>query len=120
MKRTETVLLSLVLSAAGVSAALADDMSGMDMKKPMPMTMDKKADAMEMMTYSGSGRVKSIDKTKGTVTLAHEPIAALKWPAMTMAFKVTDATLYDKLIIGKKVDFDLKKEGADYVVTAVK
>jgi len=72
------------------------------------------------MTYSRSGLVKSIDKTKSAVTLAHEPIAALKWPAMTISFKVADATLFDKLIAGKKVDFTLKKEGAEYVVTAVK
>lgn len=118
MKRTQLVFISLALSVTSVSATQADDMSGMDMKKPMPM--GKKADQMEIMNYAGSGFVKSIDKTSGTVTLAHAPIAALNWPAMTMAFKVTDTMLYDKLVVGKKVEFTLEKQGSDYVITAVK
>jgi Cu(I)/Ag(I) efflux system protein CusF len=120
MKSTKVVFCSLVLSVVGAGFARADDMSGMDMKKPMPMAMEKKTDKMERMTYAGIGVVKSVDKAKGTVTLAHEPIAALSWPAMTMAFKVTDAMLFDKLNVGKKVEFTLTKQGADYVVTTVK
>ncbi len=119
MKSTNVVFCSLILSIVGTGLAHADDMSGMDMKKTKPMSMAKKTEPTEMMTYAGSGVVKSVDKTKGAVTLAHEPIAALNWPAMTMAFKVMDATLFDKLSVGKKVDFTLKKQGADYVVIAV-
>ncbi len=120
MKSTKVVFCSLVLSVVGPGFARADEISDMDMKKPMPMTVEKKVDKMERMTYAGSGMVKSVDKTKSTVTLAHEPIAALSWPAMTMAFKVTDAMLFDKLMVGKKMDFTLMKQGADYVVVAVK
>src|SRR5690606_8305810 len=92
MKSTNVVFCSLILSIVGTGLAHADDMSGMDMKKTKPMSMAKKTEPTEMMTYAGSGVVKSVDKTKGAVTLAHEPIAALNWPAMTMAFKVMDAT----------------------------
>ena len=36
-------------------------------------------------TYAGQGKVEAIDK--GTMTLSHGPIPALKWGAMTMEFK---------------------------------
>lgn len=39
------------------------------------------------------GVVKSIDTASGKVTIAHEPIASLKWPAMTMAFQATPEML---------------------------
>ena len=34
-----------------------------------------------------SGKVEAVDATAGTVTIAHGPVDALKWPAMTMTFK---------------------------------
>lgn len=120
MKRAEIVLLSFLLTTVGASTAQADDMSGMDMKKPMPMTMDKKTDKAKVMTYTGSGIVKSVDKAKGTVTLAHGPIVALHWPAMTMSFNVKDASLFDRLTVGKQVDFTFNEESGGYVVISVK
>jgi Cu/Ag efflux protein CusF len=63
--------------------------------------------------------VKATDPANGMVTLAHEPIQSLKWPAMTMAFAVKDKRLFDKLAVGKKVNVELVKEGSDYVVTSV-
>jgi copper binding protein CusF len=39
---------------------------------------------------------------------------------MTMTFMVKDKMLFDKLTADRKVEFQLAKQGADYVVTAVK
>ena len=39
---------------------------------------------------------------------------------MTMGFAVKDKTLLDKLTVGNKVHVDLRKEGKDYVITAVR
>jgi Cu/Ag efflux protein CusF len=71
-------------------------------------------------THAAVAVVKNIDVANGKVTLAHEAISSLKWPAMTMAFAVKDKTLFDKLAVGKKVDVELMKQGKDYVVVAVK
>ena len=54
------------------------------------------------------------------MTISHEPIAGLGWPAMTMTFAVKDKALYAKLAAGKRVQFTLSKQGALYVVTGVK
>jgi Cu(I)/Ag(I) efflux system periplasmic protein CusF len=64
--------------------------------------------------------VRSVNPAKGSVTLAHDAIDSLHWPAMTMGFAVKDSKLFDKLAVGKKVQVELMKQGSDYVVTAVK
>jgi Cu/Ag efflux protein CusF len=69
--------------------------------------------------YKASGVVKKVDAAKSTATIAHGPVKDLNWPAMTMAFKVKDKTLLDRLGVDKKVDFVLAQEGRDYVITAV-
>lgn len=90
------------------------DMKSMDMKG-----MDMKSMKMEATpsAHQGTGTVKSIDAAKGTVTLAHGPIASLNWPAMTMGFKLKDAALAKGIKAGDAVDFELVQSGSDYVVT---
>ena len=44
----------------------------------------------------------------------------MNWPAMTMGFQVKDKMLFDKLAVGKKVDFEFVHGTKGYVVTAVK
>ena len=54
-----------------------------------------------------TGVVKSIDARAGSVTIAHDPIKALGWSAMTMAFKADPAVL-KTVAPGDKVSFTLK------------
>ena len=81
------------------------------------MNMDKKVSAV---SHKAMGVVKTIDVAKGTVTLAHEPVNSLNWPAMTMEFMVKDKALLDKLAPEKKVEFEFTEDGKGYVITAVK
>jgi Cu(I)/Ag(I) efflux system protein CusF len=64
--------------------------------------------------------VKAVDKVNGKVTLAHEPVKTLNWPAMTMKFSVKDTALFDKLPAGQKVEAEFMQQGSNYVVTGVK
>jgi len=57
-------------------------------------------------THRGEGTVEAVDPAQASVTLAHGPIPSLKWPAMTMDFKVKDAALLRTLKPGQKIDFD--------------
>jgi Cu(I)/Ag(I) efflux system protein CusF len=63
----------------------------------------------------GAGVIKKLDAKAGSVTLQHGPIAALSWPAMTMAFKADPALLKD-LKVGQQVTFTLKTGGTPEVV----
>ena len=68
----------------------------------------------------GKGTVKKVDAAAGVIKLAHEPIPAIKWPAMTMDIKVRDARLLTGIKPEQKVSFSLVK-GADgqYVITRI-
>jgi len=76
--------------------------------------------AAQGQTYKGVGVVKAVDPKKPGVTLAHEPIPSLRWPAMTMGFGVKDKALLEKLKPGMKIEFEMVQQGRDYVITSVK
>jgi Cu(I)/Ag(I) efflux system protein CusF len=65
---------------------------------------------------TGTGVVKKVDAKAGTVTIDHGPIKALNWGAMTMPFKVSDASLLSGVKVGSKVSFELK----DQKIVAIK
>jgi Cu(I)/Ag(I) efflux system protein CusF len=70
--------------------------------------------------YKAAGVVKKVDPAKGTVTLAHGPVKELNWPGMTMMFAVKDKTLFGKLVVYRKIEFEFVPQGTNYVVTTVK
>ncbi|MGB7543577.1 MAG: copper-binding protein [Burkholderiales bacterium] len=70
--------------------------------------------------HQGTGVVKRIDQTKGSVTLKHDPIKSLKWPAMTMEFDVRDRKLLDGIKPEQKVTFEFVEEKGRYVIVSIK
>ena len=66
MKAIQAFLIALLLTVAGTPAQ-----------------------AQTAAAHPATGVVKSVDRAKGTVTLAHGPVKSLNWPAMTMPFTVT-------------------------------
>jgi len=71
--------------------------------------------------HQAEGTVDSIDAKAGTVMLNHGPVASLKWPAMTMEFKVANESLLQTLKPGAKVDVEFVERGqGEWVITAVK
>ena len=75
--------------------------------------------ATQPAVYKAKGSVKSVNKSAGKVTISHDAIPDLHWPAMTMQFGVADQKLLDELAAGKKVDFRFVQRGTDYIVTAL-
>lgn len=72
-------------------------------------------------SHSGKGVVKAVDGARATVTIAHEPIPSLDWPAMTMRFPVTDRKLLAGLAPGAAVVFDLRADGnGRYVIASIR
>jgi len=61
-------------------------------------------------TIQGVGTVKAVNAKAGTITLHHGPIAALKWPAMTMTFKAAPDVI-QAAKAGKSVTFTLNAAG---------
>ena len=79
--------------------------------------MQMKNDAVATKA-SASGIVKVVDAAAGKITISHGPVAALNWPAMTMAFKATPAQIA-AVRMGQKVDFEFVSKGMDRTLTRI-
>lgn len=66
----------------------------------------------------GVGVIKAINARAGIITIQHGPIPALKWPAMTMPFKITPALLQG-LKSGQKVGFSVRIVNAAAEIVAI-
>jgi RND family efflux transporter MFP subunit len=73
------------------------------------------------VSHRADGKVDSVDAKELTVTLTHGPVASLKWPAMTMDFKVANTALLQQLQPGHKVHVEFVERGqGEWVITSVK
>lgn len=83
---------------------------------------DDKSDSSETgKPVMGMGKVKSIMAGHGMLTLEHEPIESLGWPAMTMDFTTVDGVDLSDIKAGQSVHFELQKQASgDYKITAIK
>lgn len=61
-----------------------------------------------------------MDVAAGKLVIAHDPIPALQWPAMTMDFRQVDKAFAGKVKAGDKVKFEMKEgEKGAYVITTI-
>jgi Cu(I)/Ag(I) efflux system membrane fusion protein len=68
--------------------------------------------------HQGNGSVEGVDAKSGVLTLKHEPIASLKWPAMTMEFTVANPSLLAGLKPGTPVTFEfVERQPGEWVIT---
>ncbi len=71
--------------------------------------------------HRGEGKVEEFDAKTGMVTIAHGPIPTLKWPAMSMEFKVSNSGLLADMKPGALVAFEFVERGqGEWVITSVK
>ncbi len=111
MTRTTTLFIVLALS---LSANLPAHAAGMDTSN---MNMDSSSQAAETEAV---GVVDDINTAKGIVTISHEPIKSLGWPAMTMDFVVQDKKMLSKIAKGKKIQFTFIEHRGNYLITKIK
>jgi Cu(I)/Ag(I) efflux system membrane fusion protein len=71
--------------------------------------------------HRGEGAVDGVDAKGGTVKISHGPIASLKWPAMTMEFKLANEALLKGLKPGAAVAFEfVERQPGEWVITSIK
>ncbi len=91
MTRTLFVAGALMTTVPMVQAeTMQHDMS----KMTMPMAANQ---------YPLNGTVVSIDEANKQVTLSHDAVKELNWPAMTMPFSVADVSLLKGLKSGQHI-----------------
>lgn len=82
---------------------------------------DAKAGAGKPVGHQGSGRIDDYDPKTGMASIEHGPIDSLKWPAMTMEFKVANEGLVKALKPGARIDFEFVERGpGEWVITTIK
>jgi Cu(I)/Ag(I) efflux system membrane fusion protein len=127
VKAGEAVVVSanfLIDAESNLKAALGAFSQGPQGAKPDVKDSAKpvaNAAATGQVTHRGDGSVEAVDASHSTVTLAHGPIASLKWPAMTMDFRVKDAALARTMKPGQKISFEfVDAGGGEFVIVGVK
>lgn len=94
-----TLILGVSLTAA-MGAAHAEMPAHGNQNGAHQMEMQ----SASQMKYAGTGVLKGTQANK--IQIAHEPIAELKWPAMTMWFGLRDAPPKN-IRVGDKVRFEM-------------
>lgn len=71
----------------------------------------------EQKSVTANGMVKSITQDRMSLRIFHDPIPALKWPAMNMAFEVMDHDLTHSISVGDRVNFEfIQKAGKNIII----
>ncbi|HED2515880.1 copper ABC transporter substrate-binding protein [Enterobacter roggenkampii] len=74
--------------------------------------MNAASDASVQQVIKGTGIVKDIDMNSKKITISHEAIPAVGWPAMTMRFTFVNADdAINALKTGNHVDFSFIQQG---------
>jgi Cu(I)/Ag(I) efflux system membrane fusion protein len=67
--------------------------------------------------FETMGRIERLDAR--SITLSHQPVPALQWPAMTMGFTVADPVLTRGLKVGDQVRFAFDQAGSKHTVRRI-
>ncbi|MTH44813.1 cation efflux system protein CusF [Intestinirhabdus alba] len=70
------------------------------------------SEAAQAQAIAATGVIEGIDRASNKVTIAHDPIPALGWPAMVMRFTLTPQTAAGEIKPGDKVAFHFIQQGA--------
>jgi Cu(I)/Ag(I) efflux system protein CusF len=110
-------------SAVPATPAAGNVASTAPMDNTMPMTNSAAMNSASPMgaakTGDSTGVVTAVDTAAGTITLDHQPIPGVGWPAMTMTFKAAPPSLLAGVKTGDKVRFSVRIQGDNNQVTAL-
>lgn len=112
----KALIVPIALLAAACSPPAAQDAAKSDADMNMA---ESAAPAAAAGPIAGVGTVTAVDAAAGTVSLDHEPIAAISWPAMSMQFTVEDPADLQGIAVGDRVSFELKSATETSVVAEI-
>ncbi len=110
-----TLLSAPLLLAACGSGDESEQMEDMS-AEGHDMSMMETETATKMAT--GLGVVTAIDSESGTITIDHEPVPALEWPEMVMAFEANEQ-IRREVAVGDEISFEFNSGSEGNVITSV-
>ena len=79
-----------------------------------------KENAPAAVGHKAEGTVEELDTKAGSLFIHHQPIASLKWPEMTMEFKVANPSLLNGIKEGAAIHFEfVERNPGEWVVTSI-
>ncbi len=76
--------------------------------------------ATAKVSHRATGTVQEIDAAANVLSIAHGPIASLKWPSMTMEFAVSHNTLLKGLQAGAAITFEfVERQPGEWVIVSL-
>ena len=73
--------------------------------------MNMQPAAQQEQLISATGVIEAVDMESKKITIKHDPIPAVNWPAMTMRFTLVADTKADDIKPGDKVAFTFIQQG---------
>ena len=101
-------------SAESGASAAGDPSASNPPASSQPAATAPGADAGAFRT---TGKITTVAGSK--VTIAHQAVEGLGWPAMTMTFEAPDAAMLQGVQPGADVEFAFRKSGEQYVLTEI-
>ena len=110
----KALFIPIVLLAAACSPPAAQDAAKTDDMNMAEATTPAPAGAI-----AGVGTVTAVNAAAGTISLDHEPIAAISWPAMSMQFTAENPAILQGIAVGDRVSFEIRSATETSVITSV-
>lgn len=101
-------------ATAEAAPAAADEMASMAAAEPRAAP----AAAAGAGPFRTTGKVTSVAGSK--ITIDHQAVEGLGWPAMTMSFEAPEEAMLQGLQPGANVNFAFRKDGQQYVLTEIR
>lgn len=112
-------LIALVASGALAATAAACSQETTAPAKEDMGSMETSEPAAIAGPIRSTGAVTAVDASAGTISLDHEAIAAINWPAMSMQFTAENPAILQGIAVGDHVTFELKSASETSTITMV-
>ena len=116
-------LVTMIAAPLALAACEGEEEVEMPMAaEEMPMAEDMSmmgAGAQTGQVASAEGTVTAIDEEAGTITIDHEPVPEVNWPAMTMPFGADEA-LRQQVSVGDEVTFEFRMTDGNEITSIAK
>lgn len=115
MKRSSMLTVLAAASLVTMTATTADAQNGMNMPG---IQMSGTGSTQKEKLGHTTGKVVAVNTTRSGITIAHHPVPALGWPAMTMTFQASSEQLRG-IKAGDQVDFEFYMRGHAAVIEQI-
>ncbi len=115
MKNIIKVTLFSLLSSSLPFNAIANDAH----HSSSDITTKQSTENTALKTISTMGIIKQIDTDTKKLTIAHEAIPSINWPAMTMRFTYEEPSMITDIKEGSQVNLDFIQQGNISLITKI-